>query len=214
MKNRRIELLKAKAKEFHRYKRGSQFDDGVLIYHSYGDRSPTDLSYWDRATFVVNNYRVSLLWLHPRYQYLKRIAEEASKRVEHHEENEFLFELSAPNYKKLGHSRKRLASYTAELLTDEKQEGNDIVDDAKLEVAKSVSFEVRPSLQINWRKSCKSIWLCAPFEVRSEEDLKKLVDIARRLVMRQSTLVQEFGDYVYMKEEYWAENARHVSTTI
>ncbi len=56
--------------------------------------------------------------------------------------------------------------------------------------------------QLSW---CKGLSLCAPFEVRSESDLLELTHIARRLVKRESSLMDEFGDYAYRQADWLAD---------
>jgi hypothetical protein len=73
------------------------------------------------------------------------------------------------------------------------------------QVGQEVAFEVRPSMAISWHSWCKGLSLCAPFEVRSEADLLALTHVARRLVKRESTIAQEFGDYVYRQEDWLAD---------
>jgi hypothetical protein len=76
----------------------------------------------------------------------------------------------------------------------------------ELQVGQEVTFEVRPSMSIGWNSWCKGLSLCAPFEVRSEAELLALTHIARRLVKRESTMQQEFGDYVYRQADWLADS--------
>ena len=76
----------------------------------------------------------------------------------------------------MGRSRKRIVSYTAKPISDAMLKYIDFVDATKLEVGNTVGFEIRPSMEIKWHMSSKSMLLCAPFEVRNSDDLKKGLD--------------------------------------
>jgi hypothetical protein len=73
------------------------------------------------------------------------------------------------------------------------------------QVGQEVAFEVRPSMTIGWNSWCKGLSLCSPFEVRSESELLALTHVARRLVKRESTMTQEFGEYVYGQADWLAD---------
>jgi hypothetical protein len=50
--------------------------------------------------------------------------------------------------------------------------------------------------------------ICAPIEIQSERDLMALVNLVRKLLKRETTLKQEFADYVYARDEWVAESER------
>ena len=112
-----------------------------------------------------------------------------------------------PNYKKLGRSRKKIASWTQRPSSEEFKRYFALLMETERQVGAEVAFEVRPSIKTGWYDWCKGVSLCAPFEVRSEADLKALTQIARRLVKRESTLGEEFGDFVYRQPD-WAADFR------
>ncbi|GGC96654.1 hypothetical protein [Undibacterium terreum] len=68
MKHAPIERLRLSAKRYHRTKRGTPFEQGILIRHAY-DGDDQRLTWWDYATFVLNDYRIALSWEHPRMVY-------------------------------------------------------------------------------------------------------------------------------------------------
>ncbi|NOS96906.1 MAG: hypothetical protein HOP25_00335 [Methylotenera sp.] len=44
--------------------------------------------------------------------------------------------------------------------------------------------------------------LCAPIEVRNEQDLIILANLVRKLLKRETTLEKEFPDYIYTKDNW------------
>lgn len=205
MKNRAIEAMKQRAKLYHRNKRDGEFTNGIIVRHLYYDMTPVTPTMWDDAVFIVNDYRVALWWVHPRYQYHQLIEEEARRRIAHLRPDSDPFADMTPNFKKLGRSRKKIVSWTQRPSSDEFLRYHDLLTDMERQVGQEVTFEARPSMRIAWHSWCKGLSLCAPFEVRSEADLLALTHIARRLVRRESTLVQEFGDFVYRQADWLAD---------
>ena len=203
MKNRYIEQKKHLARQYHRQK-SSHFVDGIISRHLYDAMQPDTLTYWDDAVFIVNDYRVALWWTHPRYEYSELIKEEAGKRVDHLRPDIDLFKNCTPNYKRLGRSRKKIMSWTSQP-NEQLIEYGKLCSAAERQVEKDVPFEVRPSLSINWLNWAKGVSLCMPFEVRSNSDLKDLVEIARRLVKRELTLQAVCSDYVYTQTDWLNE---------
>lgn len=119
MKNRSIESMKQRAKLYHRNKRGDEFTDGIIVRHLYDHMTPETLTFWDDAVFIVNDYRVALWWVHPRHQYHDLVEAEARRRVAHLRPESDPFADLAPNYKKLGRSRKKVVSWTQRPTSDE-----------------------------------------------------------------------------------------------
>ena len=205
MKNRFIEDQKQRAKLYHRNKRDGKFQDGIIVRHLYTDMTPQTLTFWDDAVFMVNDYRVALWWTHPRYQYQNLVEEEARRRIKQHRPKEDPFSDMTPNYKKVGRSRKKIVSWTQRPTSEEYQRYFALLMETQRQVGVEVAFEVRPSIKTAWYDWCKGVSLCAPFEVRSEADLKALTQIVRRLVKRESTLIEEFGDFVYGQADWLAD---------
>ena len=219
MKNRFIESQIAKAKQYHRNRRGDQFDEGVLVRHSYDKKKSTDLSYWDDAAFIINNYRVALWWVHPRMRFADLVQEQAFKVVVSPQNADASFKNSTPNYKKVGRSRKKIVSYTLPPTKPEMHQYYEAIRLAEKDIAATASLEVRPTMNVKWYSWCKGIDLCIPFEVRSSDDLKQLVMLARKLLTRETTIQKEFGDYVYTRADWlqeqppvWIESAFSAET--
>lgn len=205
MKNRTIETMRRRAKLYHRNERGDVFTNGFISRYLYDDMTPLTPTFWDEAVFIVKDYRVGLLWSHPRDRYRKLVHTEAVRRVAHLHPDKDPFSDMTPNYKKLGRSRKKIVSWTQRPTSDEFQRYYDLLTEMKRQVGQEVAFEVRPCMTIAWQSSCKQLTLCAPFEVRSEADLLALTHIARRLVKRESTMALEFGDCIYRQSDWLAD---------
>jgi len=205
MKNLAIEAMKQRAWLYHRNTSGDQFTNGIIVRHLYYDMTPETLSFWDDAVFIVNNYRVALWWTHPRHRYHDLVEEEAMRRVAHLHPKSDPFGEATPNYKKVGRSRKKIVSWTQKPTTDDWRSYFDLLTETERLVGQEVAFEIRPFMKISWYSWCKGLSLCAPFEVRSESDLLDLTHIARRLVKRESSLMDEFGDYVYSQADWLAD---------
>ena len=205
MKNRAIEAMKQRAKQYHRNERGETFTNGIIVRHLYDDMTLETLTFWDDAVFIVNDYRVALWWVHPRHQYHHLVEKEALRRITHLRPEDDLYADMTPNYKKLGRSRKKVVSWTQQPTPDEYARYFDMLADMERQVGQEVSFEIRPSNQIAWHSWCKGLSLYAPFEVRSESDLLALSHVARRLVKRESTIAQEFGYVTYGQADWLAD---------
>jgi hypothetical protein len=197
--------MKQRAKQYHRNKHGGAFTSGIIVRHLYHDMTPETLTFWDDAVFIANDYRVALWWVHPRHQYHQLVETEALRRLNHlHPEIDLFADMTA-NYKKLGRTRKQVASWTQRPTSDEYRRYFDLLADMERQVSQEVAFEMRPYMKIAWHSWCKGLSLCVPFEVRSESDLLALSHVARRLVKREATIAQEFGDFVYRQADWLAD---------
>lgn len=208
MKNPHRERLRIAAKNFHRRKRASRFRNGIIAPYSYDDPDPERLTWWTDAVFIMNDYRVMLSWIHPRYAYDEQIHEEAGRRVALHPRME---PVTTPLKKRAGRSRKktvgsqvhpandaRLAAWKAQLalLNDE------------------ADYRIAPFIKSEWTQHCRLVELCVPMEVRSNGDLSALVALARRLLKREISLDDAFPSYLYTRENWQAERARTESQSI
>jgi hypothetical protein len=81
----------------------------------------------------------------------------------------------------------------------------DAIGLAEKEISATTPLVVQPTMSVKWYGWCKGIDLCIPFEVRSRDDLKQLTMLARKLLTRETTIQQEFGDYVYTKADWLQE---------
>src|SRR5690348_14754951 len=114
MKNRQFELRRRLARQYHRNKRGDQFEGGILVRHDYGELDSNELSWWDDVQFILGGVRVAVAWQHPRHVYQGMI-EEAAMKAAHHLYEQIdggLFDGADKNYMKVGRNRKKAKSYT------------------------------------------------------------------------------------------------------
>ncbi|MDO8714467.1 MAG: hypothetical protein Q7K13_08325 [Polynucleobacter sp.] len=200
MINKFIEQQKVRARQYHRQK-CDNFSDGIISYHLYDQMKPDTLTFWDDAVFIVNDYRVSLSWTHPRLQYKELIEEEARNRTENQRPDVDLFANAIPNYKRVGRSRKKIVSSTC--VSDDRMKAYyDLLRTTENVVEREVPFIVAPFMKIKWYDWAKGMELCLPFEVRSVGDLKTLTEIARSLVMRKATLHELCGASVYTQTDW------------
>jgi hypothetical protein len=200
MINKFIEHQKARARLFHRQK-CDHFTDGMIVHHRYDEMAPDTLTFWDDSVFIVNDYRVALGWTHPRLQYKELIEEEARKRIENQYPDVDLFANSVPKYKRVGRSRKKIVSSTC-AIDDRMKVYYDLLKATEAAVEKEVPFIVEPSMKVKWYDWAKGMELCMPFEVRSVADLKTLTEIARKLVMRKTTIKDLCGASVYTQADW------------
>ncbi len=205
MKNHYQEHLKKSAKLYHRNKRNSNFTRGLIQRHLYYADISSALSCWHKVGFILNSYRVVVAWIHPRYDYQEYIESEAHKSIAHLNVNmDDIFNEAKPNYVKVGQSRKKIATYTVNL-TKDSDEWTTAYRLALQQLPHSIEYEAKPSIKTEWQARSYFVDICAPIEVRSVDDLVKLVTLVKRLLKRETTLDNEFPDYVYTKEQWLAE---------
>lgn len=211
MKNRHQEHLKKSAKLYHRNKRSSNFTRGLIQFHQYDAENASSLSWWDDVDFILNDYRVVVAWIHPRYEYQEYIESEASKSIAHLDINiNDMFNEAMPNYVKVGQSRKKIATYTVNL-TKDSDEWTTAYRLAIQELPHSIEYEAKPSINTEWRVNGYLVEICAPIEVYGVDELVKLVTLVKRLLKRETTLDNEFPDYVYTKEQWLVEASKRES---
>jgi hypothetical protein len=67
MKTCNVEQRKKSAKLFHKNNQQcTHYKNGILIRHLYSDLNKNTLSWWDDVGLILNDYRVSIDWTHPR----------------------------------------------------------------------------------------------------------------------------------------------------
>lgn len=206
LKNRFIESQKTKAKLYHCNHHGDQFDEGVLFRRTYDEIKATSFSYWDDAQFIINDYRVSLWWVHPRRRFLDLVEQQAFDVTPSPLPAFSIFDNSTTNYKIVGRSRKKIAGYTMAPIPPVMKQYFDDVELAEINIIATATIEVRPTMLVKWYGNCKGIDLCVPFEVHNRGDLKQLVALTRKLLTRETTLQREFGDYTYSNIDWLREH--------
>lgn len=206
MKNPYQQKLKRSAKAFHKKRRGYRFSNGLIVWHLYDNVNMSKLSWWDDVGFILNDYLVQVAWVHPRMVFSDQLESEAHKRVQHLDINvdDFL-NRSEPNYVKIGKSRKKLIGYkvTSSMLSNDWKQAYDI---ALAEVQQEADFKIKPFIKTEWTSHGRFVEICAPIEVRNEQDLLFLAKLVKKLLKNETSLDQAFLDYVYTRDDWAAEN--------
>jgi len=206
MKNRQFELRRRLARQYHRNKRGHQFEQGILVRHDYSEFDPNELSWWDDVQFILGGLRVAVAWQHPRHVY-RGMIEDAAMRAAHHLYEKIdadLFAGSEKSYKKVGRSRKKIQSYTTKSRPGA-QEWLDAVRAEEARLSKGSEFSVVPSFKVKTLAWCRFVEIVAPVEVRNVVELRMLADLVRRILKGETTLASEFPGYVYDKARWVSE---------
>lgn len=111
-----------------------------------------------------------------------------------------------PQWKPVGRSRKKIASYRSRPTSIARQNYYDKVHALQdtltregIDEIVTASFSVQ---QYDW---CTGVDLCVPMEVRTHADALALIALAKKLLTRQTTCPIEFGDYRYSKQDWLRE---------
>lgn len=117
-----------------------------------------------------------------------------------------MFASDEKQWKKIGRSRKKVVSYLFRPTPDSMQDYY-----AKLRAIESrmelegIDLVVRPSISVKRLAWCTGVELCIPFDVRTDEEVRTLAWLARRLLKNETTLTHEFPSYKYGRAEWLAE---------
>lgn len=209
MKNKTVEHLKIKARQYHRSKRGDHFEDGILIFHLYDATDHSRLTWWDDVTFILNDYRVALAWIHPRMAYEDMI-EDAVTGMTADIPAPDIMGVATPIYKSAGKSRKTINSWRCDPV--DRSDWQERYNQAREQAIQAADYTIAPSLTSRWGKYSRLVTLCAPLEVRNESDLRALAALAKRLLKREVTLEEVFPDYHYTRADWQRDNLHLVAT--
>lgn len=206
MKDQRQERLGRLQREYHRNHPWRLGPGGLFVPHSYTEVKQDALSWWDDVGFILNRRRVIVWWRHPRHVYRDAIEELAQEQAGEFPFDDWLTQGAIPNYRKVGRSRKKIASYTCRQPSEASrayfQRLRALEQDMSMQ---GVDSDVRPSSKRKRLSWATGLELVAPLEVRNEQELAVVADLARRLLLGQTTLAQEFPGYCYAKERWQAE---------
>lgn len=204
MKNPNQERLRILMRQYHRH-HPWRLVDGFFIPHLYLKLGI--MSWWDDIGFILNGRRIMVWWRHPRMEYSDAINELAWEEAgDPPVRAADMFASSEKQWKKVGRSRKKVASYLCRPTPDSQQEYY-----AKLSAIESrmesegIDLAVRPSISVKRLSWCIGVDLCIPVEVRTEEEVHALAGLARRLLKGETTLAVEFTGYKYGRTEWLAE---------
>ena len=210
MKNRKQENLRRMQLQYHRHHPWCLQHGGLYILHSYEKKQSDALSWWDDIGFILNKRRVIVWWQHPRCVYSDSIDEQSWSEAGDYPQNDLLIDSTQKNYRKIGISRKKVVSYTCiEPSIEQKLYFERLNNIRKRISTEGINLEVYPS----WRQEnlpwAIGVGLVAPIEVRNEDELAVLASLARRLMLRQTTLDLEFPAYRYSRTEWLKEQSKN-----
>ena len=193
-------------RQYHRQHQWRLSQDGLYIPHSYAETKPDSLSWWDDVGFILNGRRVIVWWQHPRYIYSTAIEEQSSDRAGPDPQDDWLFEGATTNYKQVGKSRKKIVSYTSRQPSAEQDAYYELLRTVRQRMeAEGIDLDVSPSWKrerLNW---ATGVSLIVPLEVRNEAELAQVATVAKRLLLGQTTLENEFPEYRYGKADWLRE---------
>lgn len=212
MKNRKQEHFGRLQRQYHRNNPWCLNGDGLYVPHAYDDRQPNDLSWWDDVGFILNNRRVIVWWQHPRYVYSSAIDEQSWIEAGSGPQDDWLVDGATKNYKEVGASRKNIVSYSTRQPSEEQKAHYAHLRDIRQQLTtEGIDLNVQLSWKterLNW---AMGISLIAPLEVRNEAELATVALLARRLLLRQTTLESEFPGYYYGRADWLKESKAYQS---
>ena len=204
MKSRHAETLRRARKKYHQTDYENNFQNGILARHLYDAQNPLMLTWWDDVTLIINNYRVAVAWTHPRQSYRDEIKQQASQNTAHLSMRNSALDNATPEYVKVGASRKKLVAWSTGSIVN--QEWVEAFDMEVEKISNGSDYLITPSIKVTWFKWCRYVDICAPIEVRNEENLVQLARLVKKLLKHETTLDQEFPNYTYTKEN-WLKDA-------
>ena len=206
MKNHKQELFGRMQRQYHQQHPWRLGKDGLYIPHSYAETKPDSLSWWDDVGFILNRRRIIVWWQHPRYIYRTAIEEQSWDRAGPDPQDDWLFEGATTNYKQVGKSRKKIVSYTSRQPSAEQDAYYEHLRTVRQQMdAEGIDLDVSVSWKrerLNW---ATGVSLIVPLEVRNEVELAQVAALAKRLLLVQTTLQNEFPDYRYGKADWLRE---------
>ena len=209
MKITQLDRLALLQRQYHRSHQWRLSQGGLFIPHSYSNMTPDSLSYWDDVGFILNGRRIIVWWQHPRHVYANALEEKAWQEVGDGPRDNWLFEGATKNYKRVGRSRKKLVSYTSREPSTEQRKHYDLLN----ATSARLSFEgIDLDVPVSWKwerlKWAMGVSLVAPLEVRNEGELASVANLARRLILGQTTLNAHFSGYQYGRTEWLSEQGQ------
>ena len=203
MKIVRLERLRDLQRQYHKTHPWRLSAGGLYIPHNYADISADRLSWWDDVGFVLNGRRIIVWWQHPRDAYAHAIQENSRQIVGECPENHKITQGTSKNYRLLGKCRKKLVSYTFRTPSEDQKRHYGLLRQAHGRLSKEgIDLDIPPSWKwqrLNW---AMGVSLVAPLEVRNETELASVAHLARRLILGQSNLDEEFPGYCYGRSNW------------
>ena len=208
MKDQRQERLGRLQREYHRNHPWRLGPGGLFVPHSYAEVRQDALSWWDDVGFILSRRRVIVWWRHPRHVYRDAIEELAQEQAGEFPFDDWLTQGAIPNYRKVGRSRKKIVSYTCRPPSEASRAYFQHLQAMEQELsAQGIDCDVHPSSKRKRLSWATGLDLVAPLEVRNEQELAVVADLACRLLLGSTTLEREFSDYCYNKASWLSEAA-------
>ena len=203
MKNAKHEKLGRMQRQYHRHHPWRLSQGGLFIPHSYEETKPDGLSWWDDVGFILNERRVIVWWQHPRQIYSDVIDDQSVEETGDDPGDNWLSDGSTTNYRQIGKSRKKIVSYTCRQPSPEQQKYYDTLRENRERLSRDgIDFEVTTTWKRERLSWATGVSLVAPLEVRNKIELSLIAQLARRLILRHTTLEAEFSDYQYNKTDW------------
>lgn len=208
MKNQHYENMGRQMREYHRRHPWRLTEGGLYIPHSYEHIEPDSLSWWDDVGFILNGRRFIVWWQHPRDVYSSAVQNQAWQEAGDGPQDNWLIDGATKNYRLVGKSgkRKKILSYTSREPSLEQRLHYDNL--RKIEdrlTTEGIDFDVKTSWRWERLSWAMGVSLVAPLEVRNTKELAEVAYLARRLVLQQTTLQQQFPSYSYGRLD-WLHN--------
>ena len=209
MKNPKQEKLRLMQRQYHRCNQWRLVQGGLYIPHSYAETKPDSLSGWDDVGFILNDRRIIVWWQHPRHVYADALDERSWQEAGDSPQDNWLTEGSTKNYKPVGASRKKIVSYTSREPSAEQSQYYDKLRIIRQRLTtEGIEMDVSPSCKFERLNWAMGISLVVPVEVRNENELAMVAILAKRLVLRQTTLEAEFPGYCYSRADWLREQEK------
>lgn len=206
MKNRRMEALARAQRQYHRITPWRGNGAGIRSWCAYDEATPRALSWWDDFQFILSGRRVTVAWCHPRMEYCDELDSRIVDTVDPQAPSLERLINGARVYKRVGRSRKRLVGIQRRELTAAGQANYEAKEAERGRLhTQGIPHEIIPSMQRTRMDYCIFVSLCAPLEVRSEDDLIQVADLVRRLLRFETTLAREFPGYTYTQSDWLRE---------
>lgn len=211
MKNSHQERMRNAMKQYH-IRNPWPLSQGCYIPHSYSEPQGL-LSWWDDCGFIQNKKRVMIWWVHPRMKYSDAINDKAWEDAGLSPDiMDGLFEGGTTNWKKVGKSRKKVASYTSKKMSDEYRIFYDALDAAEKKMREvGIDCVVKPTINVKTYDCCRGISICVPLEIKNEDDVRKLIALTKKILNGTTTIEKEFPKYRYDTDQWLAESTLRVS---
>lgn len=212
MKHPHLETLARRMREHHRHHPWPLSPGGLYIPHAYDHVEPNPLSRWDDVGFILNGRRVMVWWVHPRQ--IVHDAIDALAWRQHEAElgpgpdPDWLTDGASTSYKRVGKSgkRKKPIGFQSRSPSEAQQRYYALLSERKKRLkAAGIAMDVHPSWTLKRYPWCMGIDLVAPMEVRNEQDLAQVAQLARDLMLRKTTLAERFPNARYGQADWLRE---------